>query len=333
MPGPTPRGTSRTTRAVSLMGAPPPRPVAAPSRAWGSGLLYLGIVVAWGLNYVFVRWGLLDSGPVWLAALRALVGGAGVAAFVLLTHRAGRLSPAERRDAVLIGIPTTGIFFGLWFYAAGSVPAGQAAVIIYTYPLWVALFSAAAFRTGVRASEAVAIALGFAGVVLVSEPWVRSAGAPPPLAVLELLVAAVAWAVGTVAFKARFTGPAVHEANLYQLLGGSVLLVLAGAAFEPHGVSGSPQLVGVLIWLGLVGTAFGYAAWYTLLDRYPAVTVSSYLFLVPVVALAASIALLGETLASVQVAGVACVVVSIYVTARTQATGGRVDGPPRSRDA
>ncbi len=286
---------------------------------WASGLLYLGVVVAWGLNYVFVRWGLEYSPPLWLAAGRAVVGLLGVAVVLVATRRLSALGGRQRWQAALIGIPSTAIFFGLWFTAAGSVPAGQAAVVVYTYPFWVAILSAGVMGYALRRVELAAILVGFGGVVLVSEPWAHAAGAPPLWAIVALLVGAFGWAAGTVAFKRLFTGPQVQEANLFQLLGGSIGLLASSAVLEPSGVAPTPELLGVLLWLGIVGTAFGYAAWYYLLDRFSAVTLSTYLFLVPVVALSASVILLGERLAPLQIAGVVLVLLSLYVTARTSA--------------
>ncbi len=283
----------------------------------GSGLLYALLVVSWGLNYVVVRWGLEEAAPLWLAFLRAGAGAIALLFFVGISRRAGGLSRRGRREALLLGIPTTGLFFGLWFSAAVSVPAGQTAVLIYTFPLWVLLLSAVRLRYLPAAAELVAVGAGFAGVVLVSQPWTGGAGSISPVALVELLGGAVAWAVGTVLFKERFHGPEVVEANLYQLVGGAATLLIASLWLERSRVPAySLALLAEVAWLGLVGTALAYTIWYYLLDRYRAETISAYTFLVPIAALAASIPLLGESLDPVQGLGVLLVLSSLYVTGR-----------------
>ncbi|HZY92471.1 MAG TPA: DMT family transporter [Thermoplasmata archaeon] len=290
-----------------------------PSRAGrvGDGVLFAAIMTAWGFNYLFVRAGLGFWEPLWLAAGRSTLGLVIVAGVALaLPSIRGRLSWAGRRDALLLGLPNTGLFFGLWFSAAGSVLPGEAAVVVYTFPLWVALLGQPFLGHRWTPLTLGAVALGFAGVILITEPWRVAGTALPLVAVAELLAGSVSWAVGTVWFQKRFRGPEMQEANLYQLLGGSVALLGAAAVLEPGLPPPTGPVVPILLWLGVVGTAGAYMAWFALLGRTRAATLSAYTFLVPVVALSASIVLLGERLEFVQVAGVVAVLVSIYGTGR-----------------
>jgi drug/metabolite transporter (DMT)-like permease len=300
-------------------------------RAGGSlapALLFAGLALAWGMNYLFVHWGLAYTGPLWLASLRASVGAAGVLVLLRATRGSAQLDAAGRRDALLIGLPTTAIFYGAWFVAAGAVAPGIAAVIVYTYPLWVAVIATTWTHERLRGLQILAILGGFAGVALVSEPW-RSGAVVPASAILELLGGAAAWAVGTVAFKLRFRGPAVLEANLYQLLGGTGALFVAALVLTPSSAGTiSLPLVAIVAWLGLVGTAFGYTVWYLLLDRYQAVAAASYVFAVPLVALAASALLVGERLDLLQGIGVALVCLALVATARAGSSGSP-SSPPK----
>lgn len=278
------------------------------------------LVVAWGLNYLFVRAGLNYSPPLWLAAGRVVVGLAVVAGLLAVRRPSGPpLDARGRRDAFLLGIPTFGLFFGLWFVGEVGVLPGEAAVIVYTFPLWVALLAHPVLGRRVTGLAVGAILLGFAGIVLITRPWGSGGASLELLSVLELLLAAIAWAVGTVGAQRRFPGAQLQEANAYQLLGGAATLALAGAVFEPHLPGPSVGLVVVLVWLGVIGTAAGYAIWFWLLATVPAETLAAYVFLVPVAALGFSIVLLGERIDLVQAAGVIAVVASLYLTGSRRA--------------
>lgn len=277
--------------------------------------LYAGMVLAWGFNYVAVRWGLAYASPLLLALVRAVIGSLAMLAFLAATGPLGVLDRRGRRDALLIGVPTTAIFYGLWFVAAGTVEPGLASILVYTFPLWVSLLSGPVLGVLPRRGELLAVAVGFAGVGLATEPW-RGASASI-VASAELLLGAISWAFGTVLFKRRFHGGEVQEANLYQLVGGSLGLgagVLLLGAYR--WVPGLP-LLAIVLWVGIVGTAFGYGSWYYLLDRWRASTVSTYSFLVPVSALGFSALLLGERPDLVQLAGVTLVLVAIVTAARS----------------
>lgn len=283
------------------------------------GLLGLTIS-AWGGNYLFVRVGLLSTGPLWLAALRATTGLAALAVYFAFSAPAGALGRRARWTALLIGVPNTAAFLGLWFTAAGQVPAGQAAVLIYTYPLWVALLSIPILRARLTGGHWLAVGSGFLGILLVSQPWAGAAGATPVVAVAELLVAAVSWASATVLVQRLFRPVEMKAANGYQLLGGAaVLLVVAVATGWNRPPADLPSLWVSVVWLGVFGTAFAYAVWFELLGKVPAATLSAYAFLVPLVALAASAVVFGERLDPYQLAGVALVLAAIYGVSRAGA--------------
>lgn len=267
----------------------------------------------WGLNFIFIKIGLSEASPLWLSLLRAAVGAGGAAALITPLRAWRQLDLPGCRDAMLIGILSTTAFYALLFTGLDAVLPGFAAVLTYTFPLWVAALSPAVLGHRLTPRLAAALAVGFAGVVFVSEPWSDLPGGFAWLPVAEILGAAVAWALGTVLFQRRFSRSQLLEANGFQLVGGSIGLLVLVAAFDPTSVpSGSFELVGVLAWLGILGTAVAYTIWSYLLGHTKAATLSAYLFFVPVVALVASAVVFGERLAPVQLVGVGLVLASIY---------------------
>lgn len=304
-----------------------------PARPWTPRdiLLLAFTLVAWGTNYLFVRVGLSAAGPLWLAALRAGAGLLALAVYFLLVAPRVPLTPSRRWWALLVGIPNTAGLLGLWFLAASAVPPGQTAVVIYTYPLWVALLSIPLLGARLRVTHWLAIVGGFVGVLLVSEPWAGGSGRIPTVALLELLGAAVSWSVATVLVQRTFRAEEMAAVNGYQLLGGAVVLFAAALLFEPHHLPvDQPALWSSVLWMGVYGTAFAYAVWFYLLGKVPAATLSAYAFLVPIVALGASAVFLGERLDLLQAVGVALVLLAIYGISRTE---GRDSAVPPARDS
>jgi drug/metabolite transporter (DMT)-like permease len=282
-------------------------------------LLFALMVLTWGFNYLFVAVGLTASSPLWLATLRSGLGFVGTLVLVTAARGWGSLDGRGRRDALLLGIPNTTLFFGFWFVAARSVPPGITSVVIYTFPLWVALLSAPVLGRPLGRGAWAAVAIGFTGIALVSQVWTLVGPGISLVPIGELLVAAISWALGTVLFQRRFRAPEVLSASAYQLAGGFAALLVATLFIAPEPLPrATPELVAAALWLGLMGTAVAYAIWFTLLGRTPAARLSTYLFLVPLVALSASALLLGERLSVVQAAGVGLVLLAIYVVGRTR---------------
>ncbi|MCI4351692.1 MAG: DMT family transporter [Thermoplasmata archaeon] len=282
-------------------------------------VLFAGMVLAWGLNYLVVRVGLTTSAPLWLATYRAGLGALGV--FAVLTLRPDRavLDRRGRRDAMLLGIPNTGIFFGLWFVAAPFLLPGETSVLVYTFPLWVAILAGPVLGERLSRVGIVALAAGFAGVGLIGRFWDPAAGGKPLLPMIALLGGAVAWAVGTVGIQRRFPASAMLEVTAFQLVGGSLGLAAAALVVEGPPASSSPSLLLIVaVYLGLIGTAYAYGVWFWLLGRLAAGSLSRLVFLVPVVALVASSWLLNERLDALQLVGVALVLFAVYLTSRSR---------------
>jgi drug/metabolite transporter (DMT)-like permease len=289
-----------------------------PRPTWIFPGLYAAMVLAWALNFLFVRIGVLFAPPLWLGVIRAVLGTAGVAVGLLLWRPSTPLTPTERRDAVLIGIPNTGLFFALWFDAAGQVPAGQTAILIYTFPLFVVILSPLLLSERATRSALPSVVIGFLGVFLVEQPWQGGSRSISWLAVAELLGASICWAMGTLLFKRRIRAPALRTANVYQLLGGTATLGVLALLLEPHPtITASASFIGAVLWLGLVGTAVAYVAWFALLERFPASTVSTWTLLTPVVAVIASILVFAEQVDLVQVVGMAAVLAGVFGATRT----------------
>lgn len=284
----------------------------------GTIAVFLLMVLAWSGNYLFVKIGLVSATPIWLAFLRAAVGAAGAAVYLLATGSFRSLSPRERRDALLLGIPNTALFLGLWFVAARQVAVGEAAVIIYTYPIWVSLFSNPLLGHRLGWAHWTAVVGGFAGVVLVSQPWNAGTSGVPTVAFVELLVAAVSWGSATVLFQRRFRPAQLAAANGFQLLSGSAVLLVAAAALDPTRLPVPTASLAVsVLWMGLFGTTFAYVVWFWLLEQHRASTISAYLFLVPLGALGLGVVFTGEAVSALQAAGIVLVLLSIYAVPRS----------------
>lgn len=300
---------------------------------WGqtSWAKFFAVAVVWGFNYLFVKVGLAFASPLWLAALRAALGAIVAFAIVRLRGTSGRLNGRGRRDALLLGVPNTALFFGLWFVAAESVPPGLAAVLVYTYPVWVAVLSLPVLGHRLRGRDWFAVGAGFVGVALVSGFVPGSSAGVPPSAVVELLAGAISWAVGTVLVQRRFAPVEMAEANAFQVLGGAVALLAVTAVAAPLPLpSFTLELGAAVLWLGVLGTGVAYALWFSLLGTTRAARLSAFVFLVPVVALAASAALLGERLTTVQLAGVGVVLLAVYATGSRSREGSPGAPPPRA---
>ena len=180
-------------------------------------------------------------------------------------------------------------------WAELTVPSGAAALVIATLPAWLLLLDwGYGGRAGPRAAELLGIGLGMAGVAALSSP-----GGINPVGVTVLVVAAVAWAVGSLFNRyADLPASPARTAGMQMLAGGVVMVAVGlvageGGRFDPSAATGPS----VLAWLYLVAVAVvALPAYNWLLTATSPALVGTYAFVNPVVAVLLGWAALGEAL-------------------------------------
>jgi drug/metabolite transporter (DMT)-like permease len=153
--------------------------------------LALGTVyLAWGGTYPAIRVMVETVPPLLGTAARFALAGLLLGAF-LLARRGRRRFAMSRRQ--LLGVSAVGVVIlgdiGLLALAEQEVPAGLAALIIASVPLWIVLLRIADGQRP-RPTTMAAVAVGIAGVALLVTPAGETSG--PPIGWLLLLVAAAA---------------------------------------------------------------------------------------------------------------------------------------------
>ena len=275
----------------------------------------LTVWIAWGGTYPAIRVMVETVPPLLGTSLRFLVAGAVLAAVMAA---AGRLRATRREvlGAAAVGTVILGDI-GVLAVAEQEVPAGLAALIIASVPLWIVLLQLGA-REPVARRTVVAVLAGLAGIGLLVDP-----GGEAPVGWLLVLVAAAAVEAAGQFFSRSTPLPADPLANTtVQLLAAGLALAAAGLAFGEAGdlrpAAFSTDSLLAFAYLVGPGSIVAYSAFTWLLRNAPITTVSTYAYVNPVVAVAAGWALLGERLTVEMAVGGAVIVGSVALVIRAR---------------
>lgn len=116
------------------------------------------------------------------------------------------------------------------------------------------------------------------------------------------------------------------------LLNGGLVLAAAALTTEgPPDIAWTPRFVIVLAFLGLVATAATTLAWFVEAQRSALSSLTMWMFLIPVFGLLIGVVVLGERPGAWTAAGIALVLVAIWVALTQQPLPGA--GPPGVRCA
>jgi drug/metabolite transporter (DMT)-like permease len=277
--------------------------VATTSRTHWAGLAVLYLV--WGAGYPAAEFMLESIPPLLGMAARSLVAGVVLLA-IARVRGCFEASPRELGWAVVAGLL---LLFtnGLIVVGQQEVAAGVAALIAGSLPLWIVLFQARCASL----PDVLGVAVGFCGLALLVAPGGIEGGAP--LAAIGLIVAATALQAGGTLTAQRVALP--RDAFMTMgvgMLTASLALGLLGVAVGEAPPS-SVTTNAALAWLFLAGPVAigGYLVFTWLLRRMPAVTVSTYAYVNPVVALLLAWALLGEGVTAGTLAGAALILAAV----------------------
>ena len=280
------------------------------------------VYIAWGSTYVGIR--IMDETipPLIGAGIRYLLAGAGMYAF----QWARRGAPPQLRWRELASVALVSVLLlvlgnGFLSYAERNVPAGLAALVVASVPLWLLVIRILTRDRPQRATLA-GLSVGFLGVGLL----VLRGGEQQGVSMPELLIvlgASLAWALGSWA-SSRLPMPcdAATGTALEMLIGGAVLAGLGpllGESWTAVAEHASAHSLLAVVYLALMGSVLAFTAYVWLLQNAPISQVSTYAYINPVVAVLLGALLLGEQLTTITMVGGAIILLAVALVIRAEA--------------
>jgi DME family drug/metabolite transporter len=252
----------------------------------------------------------------------------GIAAVVLAAGlavvwpRALRIRSANVSFFLFFGVVGVGGFYS-WYIAAittGSV--AQAAVLLYTAPIWIALWSALREHERLEAPRMLALGLALTGCALVAQAYdparLRLNGA----ALMYGLLAGIGYAIYSVcSAEGTRRGHDPWTVVLYSLGIGAFVLFANTPAAEILRVARTPGAWPPLIAVALLPTLLAPLCFTFGLQHVRASSASILATIEPVVAATLAWAILDERLAWLQIAGGGCVLLAVALLIQTRAAG------------
>jgi drug/metabolite transporter (DMT)-like permease len=239
----------------------------------------LGLALIWSASFVFIRVLAPVLGPVWVATARMLLAGVALTlAFVVFRmHMDVR---QHWRAYLFVGLLNSSLPFLLFAYAALTLPASYLVILNAALPMFAAVASAIWLDDSLDARKITGLAMGAAGVVLVSRAGPVAADESLALGIAASLAAVACYALAGVWMKRRGHGlRPIAVAGWSQLLGGIAVLPLALAS-SVHGEI-TPTIVVNMLLLALVCSAAAYVLYFRLIADIGPTRAMTVTFLMP----------------------------------------------------
>ena len=294
-----------------LTTAPGTRPEAFGAREWG---LVAAVALMWGSSFLWIAEGLEHFSPPVVSLSRLLLGAVALAVFP------GTRAGVERADwprIALLGLVWMAVPLLLFPIAQQWVDSSIAGAINGSMPIFSAALAAVLLRRAPGRRQALGLAVGFAGVLLVTLTEATGASGSPAgigLLVLATLLYAVAFNLAIPLTQRYGSLPVLLRAQLV-----AIAVVLPFGLWGLRSSEWDWQGAGAMVLLGVFGSGLAFVASTTLGARAGPTRGAIPIYFLPVVALALGVLVRDEPIVPVAVGGIALVIAGAWLSSRREA--------------
>ena len=269
-------------------------------------LSLLGVALIWGVNIPVMKAGLVGVEPLAFNAFRLLLSASVLSLLALLEQAPGVEKPnGFRKQVVIYAVIASGLYQLMFVLAITRTPTGNGSLIMATVPMWTALL--ARFMLGERLGlyAKVGLVIAFSGTLVVALEKGVSGDRQLLLGNFYMLMAALAWAWGTV--QSRKVLPYISPMRL-SAISAVMMLPLQFVVALPTLTTVVPHLreMNVLlpmIYAGVLSTGLALPMWSFGVRHSGAARAAVFQNLVPIVAIVFAWAVRNEPITPFQKLG------------------------------
>jgi len=278
-----------------------------------AGLFTAFLCILFGSNTVAVKLAFTGMGVFTTAAVRFAIAASVIYLWARFTGRTITLKKGQIYQVLVFSTLFT-VQLSLFYLGLSKSNASRGTLLANLLPFFI-LFLAHFFIPGDRITRRkfLGILLGFAGVVFMfSENKGGTAGYRT--GDLIILLAVIIWSSSTVYLKRIISTFMPFQVVLYSTLFSVPIFFLEALLWDGAMLSRlDAPVIGSLLYQSLITASFGFVAWNTLLKKYGAVSLHSFVFIMPIAGVAMGGLVLGEPITVKILAALAFIVSGILV--------------------
>jgi drug/metabolite transporter (DMT)-like permease len=279
--------------------------------------LMLICVVIWGSNYAISKYGISGMSPMIFNALRYLLAAAILNGYFLVGPRWTALTVSDWRNLIRAGLVANVMYQVAFIIGLSLTSAANSAIILATSPLWTVLLHARLHREPIEGRMLGGMLLSLAGIVMI----VLGSGKRVEFGNLSLLgdgiclAASFLWALNTNLQKPLVGRHPPTQVALVMISVGAVglsVLAIPSLVQESWEIVRWTHVLAAVV-SAVLSIAVANVIWLVGVKHLGPSATANVGNLIPVVALAISIFVLGETFDGVQLIGSSVALAGIWI--------------------
>ncbi|MGD9226669.1 MAG: DMT family transporter [Desulfobacterales bacterium] len=277
------------------------------------GIFTAFLCVIFGSNAVAIKLSFAGIGVFTTAAIRFSIAAIAIYIWARVAGHSLMLKK-DQLGPLLILAALFAVQLSMFYFGLSKSNASRGTLITNLLPFWI-LFLAHFFIPGDRITRRkfFGILLGFSGVAFM---FAEKKGVTADFRTGDLIIlsATVIWSCSVIYLKRIISAFSVFQITLYSMVFSVPVFFLEALLWDTPMISRLDfKIIGAVLYQSLVTAAFGFVTWNTLLQKYGAVTLHSFIFIMPIAGVTLGGLVLGEPITSKLLIALALIVAGILV--------------------
>lgn len=278
-----------------------------------AGILSAFLCVIFGSNAVAIKFSFSGIGVFTTAGIRFGIASLVIFLWARITGQSLALKKGQTHQVLILGA-LFATQLSLFYFGLSRSNASRGTLLANLVPFFI-LFLAHFFIPGDRITRRkfLGVLLGFSGVALMFSEQ-RGITADFRIGDIIILVATFIWACNAVYLKRIIHGFSPFHVTLYSMIFSVPIFFLEGLIWDRPMVSHlNIKIMGALFYQSLITASFGFVIWNMLLQKYGAVALHSFIFVMPIAGVALGGLILGEPITPKLLIALVLIVVGILI--------------------
>ena len=259
-----------------------------------AGILTSILCIIFGSNAVAIKISLTGMGPFTTAGIRFSIAALAIFFWAKMTGRPFSIRKGQFHQLLIVSLMFT-LQLSLLYLGFSKTNASRGTLLINLQPFFV-LFLAHYFIPGdqITKKKTLGLFMGFTGMAFV---FIGKKGVTADVQFGDFLILLTSfiWACNTAYTKRIIDKFETFHLVLYPMIFSVPLFFLAGFLWECRMVTDtSLKVIASMLYQSLLTASFGFVAWTNLLQKYGAVSLHSFIFIMPIAGVVLGGLVLGE---------------------------------------
>jgi drug/metabolite transporter (DMT)-like permease len=277
------------------------------------GIFTVFLCVIFGSNAVAIKFSFSGIGVFTTAAIRFSIAAIAIYIWAKASGQSLMLKKGQLYQVLILGA-LFAVQLSMFYFGLSKSNASRGTLIVNLLPFWI-LFLAHFFIPGDRITRRkfFGILLGFSGVAFM---FAEKQGVTADFRTGDLIIlsATIIWSCNIIYLKRIISAFSAFQITLYSMVFAVPVFFLEALLWDAPMVSKLDfKIIGAVLYQSLITATFGFVTWNMLLQKYGAVALHSFIFIMPIAGVALGGLLLGEPITSKLLIALTLIVAGILV--------------------